>query len=108
MSCASTFSHSLIPRYRMVTAQFEQFERHQQTGHEPTRNHTLPLAMSRYTPAASIDGHLGSHLYPSPVSGKHHRIGGVGQHQASSEPHPPVIVLLLGSRVERTRREAVD
>ena len=32
MSCASTFSHSLIPRYTMVTAQFEQFERHQQTG----------------------------------------------------------------------------
>ena len=47
MSWASTFSHSLIPRYRMVTTQFEQFERHQQTGHEPTRNHTLPLVMSR-------------------------------------------------------------
>ena len=47
MSCASTFSHSLIPRYRMVTAQFEQCERHQQTGHEPTRNHALPLVMSR-------------------------------------------------------------
>ena len=47
MSCASHDFALIDPALRMVTAQFEQLERYQQTGHEPTRNHTLPLVMSR-------------------------------------------------------------
>lgn len=47
MSCASTFSHSLIPRYTMVTAQFEQFERHQQTGARTDKEPHAPTVMSR-------------------------------------------------------------